>query len=198
MKAAEDDRGQGTMSIDISPQLGSILARRQMTEDDLARQIRERFDLGADASMIARLARQDTLQNANVELAVAAARILGVSLDDLFRTADSPSPMEVFSGQLHGHSPEVIAALLDDQTYDDESPEGGDCVDSLLAEYGRTIYDRHLRDYADEHGMTIERAREVVMRDFVDTLHQYDATAASQVEELLIKQAREHRAQSGE
>lgn len=178
------------MSIDISPQLSSVLAARRMTEDDLARQIRERFDLAADAAMIAQLARQETLHGTNVELALAAAQVLGISLDDLFRSAASPASSDTPAVYFRGYSQEEIAALLDDQTYGDLASDSQKHLDNLLAEYGRTLYDRHLRAYADERGIPIEQAREAVTNDLAASLRWQDEFEAdTQRQELVIKRA---------
>lgn len=187
------------MSIEIHPQLDTLLVARRMTAEDLARQIRARFDIAADATTIARLARQESLHSTNVELAVAAAHILGVRLDDLFRAADRAATETEPPIYFKGYSAEEVAALLDDHTYDDMAANAEDEVAALLAEYGRARYDHHLHAYAEEQGVTVEQAREVAAEDFAAFLRwQKDFEADAQRQDAVIERARKARAQRGE
>lgn len=176
------------MSIEVYPQLGALLAERSLTEEDLARQIRAQFGLRVSVAMVTQLAQQGSLHAANVEVAVAAAQVLGIGLDDLFlsvahpvatdekrtpyeETATTPSRPSADDNQpvyFKGYTQEEIASLLDDRTYGYPGIDNQEHVDSLIDEYGRALYDRHLEAYADEREITVEQARAEVTASFAE------------------------------
>ena len=72
------------MSVAVYPRLAQLLAARRLTVAELERQIEERYGLSVNAKTLYRLAQPAPVQRADMEIAGAAATILGVGLDDLF------------------------------------------------------------------------------------------------------------------
>ena len=167
------------MGIEVYPQLSSVLAERGLTAEDVARQIRDQFGLNVSVTMVTQLAQQGSLHAANIEVAVAAAQVLGIGLDDLFisvahrvatdeertpldeKATTSPHSIAEDNQPIYfkGYSQEEIASLLDDHTYEYPGSENQGHVANLIDEYGRVLYDRHLGAYASEREITIKQAR---------------------------------------
>ncbi len=72
------------MTVVVYPQLGEILQVRRLTVADLERQLRQRFGLTVNTKTLYRLTKPEPIQRADLEVALATAAILEITLDDLF------------------------------------------------------------------------------------------------------------------
>lgn len=72
------------MGVMVYSRLGDLLRARELTVDDLQRQIAARFGLAVDVHTLDRLARDERVRRPDVEIAAAAAAVLDARLDDIF------------------------------------------------------------------------------------------------------------------
>jgi len=72
------------MSVIVYSRLGDVLRNRNLTVGELRQRIAVRFELAVDARTLDRLARAGRVRRPNLEIAAAAADVVGVGLDDLF------------------------------------------------------------------------------------------------------------------
>lgn len=71
------------MSVMVYSRLGDVLRARNLSVDDLQRQISAHFDLAMDMWTLDRLTRGERVRQSDMETATAAAAILDVRLDDI-------------------------------------------------------------------------------------------------------------------
>ena len=72
------------MAVAVYPRLSELLRARNLSVAELERQIKRRFGLSVDPKTLYRLTYAEPVQRADLEIAGAAAAVLGVGLDDLF------------------------------------------------------------------------------------------------------------------
>jgi hypothetical protein len=103
------------MAIAVYGRLDDLLRERGLTIADLQHQIEQQFGLAVDAEALRRLTGPDAAHQADLTVAAAATRTLGVGLDDLFTVdagtaEDDLSVMQAYVGD---PAPGQIRALLD-------------------------------------------------------------------------------------
>lgn len=146
------------VSVAVYPRLGDLLRARNLTIAQLEQQIEQRFGIAVDRVVLERLADSTPVQQADLEVAGAAAGILGVGLNDLFEVALTPvaddEPRTLSSEQSRR-----LAELLDWQ--DERTLSSAEQVelDALVAEHGRQLREHFLRQIARQRGITVDQAR---------------------------------------
>ncbi len=135
------------MSVVVYPRLGTLLRKRDLTVQDLRRRIEAQIGLVADPKTLYRLTRSAAIRRADLEVAGAAAAVLGVALGDLFDVCVSPSADAPASRgeQEQARRSERLAALFAAQAAGTLSPEGWRELERLLAEYGHSQSAPHRR-----------------------------------------------------
>ncbi len=155
------------MSVMVYSRLGDVLRARNLTVDDLRRQISVRFDLAVDARTLDRMTRDERVRRPDVEIAAAAAAALDVGLDDVF--AVETMPMDDMT--LEPNSPfDEDDVLAPDQSRrlsdlfdlrgqrpltDDERAE----LDALVGAWGRAVSERAFAEVARRRGVPVEQVR---------------------------------------
>jgi malonyl CoA-acyl carrier protein transacylase len=155
-----------------------------MSVAELERRIERQFGLSVDPKTLYRLTHADPVQRADLEIAGAAATVLGVRLDDIFEvqvTADAEFD-EDGPFVLTSEESRRMAELLDLQGRAGLSQVERGELDNLALKYGRDLHERRLRQIAGKRGVTVEQARRDVARDLDETLAwwvQFDADQES-------------------
>ena len=191
------------MSVMVYSRLGDLLRVRNLTVQDMQRQIAARFGLAVDARALDRLARADRVRRPDLEIAAAAAAVLEVGLDDLFvvvvETVAAPADgNDTVDGDLADLLPleqsRRLQALFDQREQhpltDDEQAE----LRSLVAVYGRHLHEQGLRALAEQRQAPLERVRAEVDADLDDALAWWaDVQADPQRLAALVQDAQERR-----
>lgn len=129
------------MTVVVYPRLAELLEERHITVEDLKRWITDQFGLAVDATTLLRLTEPTPVRQADMELAGAAAAVLGVGLDDLFTVATLPEKDEAV---LDAPDSKRLETLLSGQ--DALSEEERAELQQLLAQYGRLLHVRRMRE----------------------------------------------------
>lgn len=149
------------MSVAVYPRLGELLRQRDLSVAELERRIEQRFGLAVDTKTLYRLAHRAAVQRADLQVAGAAAAVLGVGLTDLFDVETIPvnAPADEVPQDLTPAESRHLADLLDRQGSGSLSDAGRAELEALVGEYGRRLHERRLRELAEQHGIPIEQAR---------------------------------------
>jgi hypothetical protein len=158
------------MTVVVYPQLGELLQERRLTVADLERQLRHRFGLVVNIKTLYRLTKPEPIQRADLEVALATAAVLGVSLDDLFTMQTiSDEADEVASAEDIAVN-RRLSELFDYRTTRSLTPDEQKELDRLVVEYSRLARDNELRRYAKEHGLSFEHVRDRVRAQMRETV----------------------------
>lgn len=148
------------MAVEVYPRLHELLRARNLSVAELERQIEQRFGLSVDPKTLYRLTYAEPVQRADLEIAGAAAAVLGVGLDDLFEVRATPvDEGEKARSDLGPQESRRLAELFDRQARGDLSTAEQAELEALVAEYGRRLHERRIRELAERRGIPIERAR---------------------------------------
>lgn len=160
------------MSVAVYPRLSELLRARQLTVAELERRIEARYGLPVDPKTLYRLAAAAPVQRADLEVAGAVAAILGVGLGDLFDVHAVPVDEHDEQGAttLDTDHSRRLAELFDRQARDALDREERDELEALVAEYGRRLHERRIREAALQRGISIEEARREAAAEFEDAL----------------------------
>lgn len=187
------------MSVMVYSRLGAVLRGKNMTVNDLARAITERFGLEVDERTLDRLTRTARVRRPDIELAGAAAAALDVGLDDVFAVEAVPITEESTDAESAEKESVLTPAerrrlrqLYEQQgrraLTEDEWAE----MDALVAQYGRLVYEQGVRDIATARGLPVEQARADLVAELERALawrRQLDADPARK--QALVEEARE-------
>jgi hypothetical protein len=126
------------MSVVVYPRLGALLRGQGLTVADLRRQIESRIGLAVDPKTLYRLARNAAVRRADLEVAGAAAAVLGVGLGDLFEVHASPAG----GGPSGGEDRDARTSRRLAELFSREAARRLSCaeraeLERLLAAYGR-------------------------------------------------------------
>ncbi len=156
------------MGVMVYSRLGDLLRARNLTVDDLQRQIATRFDLAVDARTLDRLARDERVRRPDVEIAAATAAVLDVRLDDLF-AVDTPlmgengaigtdrvtEEEDVLPPEQSRRLSELFDLRDQRPLTDDERAE----LDALVGAWGRAVSEREFAEVARRRGIPVEQVR---------------------------------------
>jgi hypothetical protein len=185
------------MGVTVYPQLGALLAARRLSVSALEREIEGRFGLSVDPKTLYRLTQEGPVQRADLEIAGAAAAVLGVGLDDLFRV--EATPMDAPTAPERDDLPPAQAARLSELfgmqarrlLTEAERAEVG----ALVSEYGRRRHERHVSRYAERHGVSHAEARRAVEGELAEAerwWREFEADPARR--RAFVRQVRRRRA----
>jgi len=164
--------GERLMGVMVYSRLGDVLRARNLTVDDLQRQIAERFELAVDTRTLDRLARDERVRRPDLEIAAAAAGVLDVGLDDVFAIDAAPVGDEGAVGIHHSDDedgaldPEQsrrLSELFDLQDYGRLTEAERAELDALVAAWGRAVNERGIRDLAARRGIPVEQMQAEVL-----------------------------------
>ena len=156
------------MGVTVYPRLASLLAARHLSVSALEREIERRFGLAVDVKTLYRLTQAAPVQRADLAIAGAAAAVLGVGLDDLFRVEATPVGPTTTAADAHDLAPAQaarLAELFDLQARRLLTEAERAEVDALVAEYGCRQHERHIGAYAERHRVTLDEARQAVVTE---------------------------------
>lgn len=169
------------MGVAIHSRLGEVLESKDMTVTELGHEIKDRFGLSVNLKTLYELAlTEESIQRVNIEVVVAAAAVLGVSLDDLFTVRTTPNGVSrEASGQiLSAKESRWLAELLDRQGRARLSEAERTELDSLISTYGERLHEQSVQEIAHKRGMSVEQVRreaEAAVTEARDWLHAFEA-----------------------
>jgi len=159
------------MSVMVYPLLGELLRDRAMTAPDLVQEIARQYGLTVGRDALERLMQPAPIRGADMEIAGAVAKILGIGLDDLFdvravRDADDDEGGQVLSRSEERH----IALLLDRQDEGTITVAEQEELDALIAAQAQRASETWLRAIAAERGRGVEDVRVEIQGEVQRTL----------------------------
>jgi hypothetical protein len=169
------------MAVAVIPRLGELLQARHMTVEELRRQIANRYGLAVDAATLDHLAHAHAVQRADLEIAGAAAAVMGVGLDDVFDVRVTPAQATPPEAQLPPEQSRRLADLLDAQSRRDLSADEERELGALVTASGLLLHEWHLEELARQRGISIAEAREQTdssLRDALAAWHEIEADPA--------------------
>lgn len=190
------------MGVMVYSRLGDLLRARNLTVDDLQRQIAARFGLAVDARTLDRLARDERVRQPDVEIAAAAATVLGATLNDIFAVEAIPLAEEGTSGVpidaeddlLDPHQSHRLQSLFDLRNKRSLSEDEQTEMRALVAEYGRRVHEKSLHEIAERRDLPLEQVRAEVAEDFARRRTWWDEVQADPaLLQVLIAEALEQR-----
>ncbi len=163
------------MGIMVYSRLGDVLRARNMSVDDLRRQIATRVGLAVDTRTLDRMTRDERVRRPDVEIAAAAAAAaLDVGLDDIFLVEAIPAGDEgtVDTDEANEEddvlAPEQsrrLSALFDLRGQrpltDDERAE----LDALVGAWGRAVSERKFAEVAHRRDIPVGQVRAEVLAE---------------------------------
>ena len=169
------------MAVAVYPRLGELLRARDLSVAELGRRIERQFGMAVDRKTLYRLAASAAVQRADLEIAGAAAAVLGVGLDDLFDVEATPlAPVSAPpSADLPPDQSRRLAALLEGQGKRRLTRAERAEVKALVAEYGRRVHEHFLHEIAWKRGIPLEQARHDVQRELERALEEWRAFSAN-------------------
>lgn len=160
------------MGVAVYPRLSELLRAKELTVAELERQIENRYGLSVDPKTLYRLASAQPVQRADLEIAGAAAAILGVGLGDLFDVQAVPvgDHHEGDATELSSDESSRLAQLFERQSRGTLAQAEQDELETLVAAYGRRLHDRRLGELARQRGIPLDEARREAAAQFDDAL----------------------------
>jgi transposase len=146
------------MGVTVYPQLATLLEERRLTVAELERQIKARFGLTMNIKSLYRLAQSTPVQRADLEIAGAAAAVLGVGLDDLFyvETSAGDDDREPLLGP---DDSKRLAELQEQQAHTALTNSEWSELETLVARYGLALHERRMEILAQQRNISLEQAQ---------------------------------------
>ena len=168
------------MAVAVYPRLGELLRERNLTVAELERQIESQLGVAVDRKTLYRLASSQSVQRADLEIAGAAAVVLGVDLGDVFDVRATPvaAEDEAHLADLPPEQSKRLATLLDQQDRRRLTRKEQMELKTLMAERGRRLHDYYLREIARQRGVSIEQARREVQSEFEQAMAEWRVISA--------------------
>lgn len=187
------------MGVMVYSRLGDALRNQGLTVSELQRQITLRFGLTVDVRTLDRLSQDDRVRRPNLEVAAAAAAVLGVGLDDIFvmriTHADTDGVGMERAGDedvLDSDQSRRLGDLLEAQDWRSLTSDERAELRALVAAWGRHANEQALRDIAARREQPIEQVRADVAADLDRALAWWDDVQADPARlEALVEEARE-------
>lgn len=162
------------MSVLVYPRLASLLQARNLTPADLGRQIEVRFGLPVTPRTLQPLTQASPIQRADLEVAGAAAAVLGVELGDIFAVEATPVSSEgqepgdddlldpAQSRRLRALHDRQATALLDDAEWVE--------LAELVSVFGHRLHERRMRELAAQRGIPVAQAEREAAEQLTEAL----------------------------
>ncbi len=148
------------MSVMVYPLLGELLGDRDMTVADLAREIARQYGTTVERAALERLMQPTPIRGADMEIAGAVSKILGIGLDDLFAVRAVRDAYDDEGGQFLSRSEErALAHLFDRQDEGTITDTAQEELDALIATQAQRASETWLREIAAERGRSVEDVR---------------------------------------
>jgi len=185
------------MSVAVYPRLAQLLEESRVTVAELGRRIEDRYGLTVNPKTLYRLTQATPIQRADLEIAGAAATVLGVGLDDLF-TVDAVS-VDAHDGE----DPQILgpadsrrmAELVDRQARRLlTEPEWAE-MEGLVAKYGQLLHERRLRERAGRRGVSLDQERRETEAHLAQALDNWHADEVEAQQQALVERAAEQHLQ---
>lgn len=181
------------MGVAVYPRLGELLRAKGVSMETLGQQIAERYGLVVDARALYRLTLDKPVRQTDLEIAGAAATILGVGLDDLFRVEASAVAVGrgVEGAELPAGTKRRLRALFEEQDRRELTPSEQIELEALLAEWGQQLHQRRIQEIAERWDRPIDETRREVetrLAEALDWWREFEADPDRQQE--IIAQAR--------
>jgi transcriptional regulator with XRE-family HTH domain len=171
------------MGVAVYPRLNELLRAKNLSVAELERQIEQRFGVPVDPKTLYRLTYPERVQRADLEIAGAAAAVLGVSLGDLFDVQAVPLDGEPEPAtELSPDESRRLAELFDRQARQALSPAEALELEALVAAYGRRLHERLLRELAEQRGIPLAQARREAQAQLDEALLWWQAFEADPVQ----------------
>ena len=179
------------MSVLVYPRLAALLHARNLTVADLAREIDARFGLTVTPRALQRLTQATPIQRADLEVAGAAAAVLGVELSDIFAVEAIPIPSQVDENLLNPDQARRLQALYRRQERALLTDEEWAELAELVAVHGHRLHEWRMRDLARQRDISIEHAEQETAASLAEALTWWrDLQAEPARLEALITQSR--------
>lgn len=188
------------MGVAVYPRLSELLRAKNLTVADLERQIERRFGLSVDPKTLYRLTHVEPVQRADLEIAGAAAAVLGVGLDDLFDVQVSLTDEgEEAETDLGPEESRRLAELFERQAVGALARAEQEELEGLVAEYGRRLHERRIQQFAQQRGIPVEQARHEAAAQFDQALAWWQSFGANaEGRRAVATRARRGRARAAE
>jgi len=148
------------MSVLVYPLLGELLRDRAMTAPDLVREIGRQCGMTVERAALERLMQPAPIRGADMEIAGAVSKILGIGLDDLFDVRAVRDAYDDEGGQLLSRAEErAMALLFDRQDEGTITAVEQEELDALIAIQAQRASETWLRAIAAERGQGVEDVR---------------------------------------
>jgi len=184
------------VGVTVYPRLGALLAERHLSVSALEREIEARYGLPVDPKTLYRLTQGAPVQRADLEIAGAAAAVLGVGLDDLFQVEATPlgAPLPAVEGDLPPDQAARLSVLFGLQAQRLLTDAEREEVATLVGEYGRRRHEAFVHRYAARHGLTEEEARRAIETEVAEADRWWKALEADPARRRsLIQRAKRQR-----
>jgi len=147
--------------------------------------------LTVDAKTLYRLAHRQPIQRADMEVAGAAAAILGIGLDDLFEVQAVPieEPEDGPDTALLPEQSRRLSELFDAQSRRGLTSDERQEIETLVADYGRRLHESRLQEIARKRGVTVEKARRQVADELDEATEWWRAINADPRRRRQLEQA---------
>lgn len=188
------------MGVIVYARLGEVLEAKNVTVDELERQIKERFNVAVDPTALYWMMLGDEpIKRVDLVVVGAVAAALHVPLDDLFVVETSPNGAHREEEEETILGPEDsrrMGELFDRATLTDaESAE----LQELVSTYSRLLHGRRVREIAQKRGVSEDQVRrdtEAAVADTRGWLQAFEADPRQREE--LAQQVAQRRARQGE
>ena len=165
------------MGVAVYPRLGALLHASGMSVAELERQIERHYGLLVDTKTLYRLTHPEPVQRADLEVAGAAAAVLGVGLDELFEV--QAQPVEASGGSdLTPEQSHRLSELFGRQSRGPLLPDERAELESLVYEWGRRQHERRVREIAAQQGAAVEEVEAQVEAELAKALEWWRAQEA--------------------
>lgn len=190
------------MGVMVYSRLGDVLRQRNLTVDDLQRQIAARFGLAVDTRTLDRMTRDERVRRPDLEIAAAAAAVLGVGLDDVFTVETMPAGDLISAPVEVAEADDVLAPKQSQRLSDlfdlrEQRPLTGDEqaeLDALVGAWSRAVSEREFRELARRRGVPVEQVRAETLTKTEQVLSWWKEIEADPVRLAeLLREARAHR-----
>ena len=179
------------MSVVVYARLAELLEARQLSVAELERQIKLQYGISVNAKTLYRLAQSAPIQRADLEIAGAAAAVLGVGLDDLFNVkAVSAAEGDWAETHILGLAESRrMAALVEQQTQRLLTEREWTELEELVGKYGQGLHEQRLRARAQRRGITLEQEQRDTEAHLAHALEQWHPKEVEAQQEVLVDQA---------
>jgi hypothetical protein len=197
----ETERREMDLGIAVYPRLDALLRERGLTVAELERRIERQFGMRVDPKTLYRLTHADPVQRADLEIAGAAATILGVGLDDIFDVQATPTAgtSDAIEYALSPEQSRRMSELFRRQDYVGLTTTEQAELQALVNASARQLHELRIREIAELRGVSVEQARHDVAQELEEALKWWEAFEADpENRRRVVAEARRRRRRGAE